>query len=130
MCSFSISRTSAAAVTPTSARWLNAWKPRPKKESSSLCSTGRIRSAEFAAKWLDAARFTEKLRALHMAGVSFSEYSKGGFQGARLRIDPHAEANLAALGIYILAEVNAAAKPDLFVRSPAGKLEMFYKCYG
>ncbi len=82
-----------------------------------------------AAKWLDGPRFTASLRALNFEGVAFTDYYRDGFQGARIRIDPHSEANLSALGMYILAYANAASRPDLFERSPS-KLEMFYKCYG
>ncbi len=82
-----------------------------------------------AAKWLDGARFTSALRSTHIAGVEYSEYSKNGFRGARIRIDPRAAGNLSALGIYILALANSVARPDLFERSPS-KLEMFYKVYG
>jgi len=82
-----------------------------------------------AAKWLNGARFTAFLRSLHMDGVEFTEYERNGFEGSRIRIDPHTEANLSALGIYILALANIDSRPDLFARSPS-KLEMFYKVYG
>ncbi len=81
------------------------------------------------AKWLDARRFTSALRALHLSGVTFSEYARGGFQGSRLQIEPHTDADLCSLATYILALVNSEARPDLFARSPT-KLEMFYKVYG
>ncbi len=81
------------------------------------------------AKWLDAKSFTAQLKAQHFPGVGFSEFAKSGFQGTRLLIDPHTSSNLSALSAYILAGVNQPARPSLFARS-AGKLEMFYKCYG
>ena len=81
------------------------------------------------AKWLNAQSFTASLKAQHYPGVTFSEFASGGFQGARLRIDPHTGANLCAIGAAILDGVNQPAKPSLFARS-ASKLEMFYKCYG
>ncbi len=62
-----------------------------------------------------------KTRAL---GVTFSEYSKGGRQGARTTTD------LCALGVYMLAYANRVAKPDLFARSAGDKLQMFFKCHG
>lgn len=80
-------------------------------------------------KWLNADRFTSEMRALQMPGVTFTPYHGGGYEGSRIRIEPHSEANLCALGIHILAVANRAARPDLFSRS-ASKLEMFYKCYG
>jgi uncharacterized protein YbbC (DUF1343 family) len=80
-----------------------------------------------AAKWLSAPRFTDYLRSLRAPGVSFSEYSQG-FQGSRIHIDPHAEADLCALGVYMLAGVNRGA--NIFAKSRGDKLQMFYKCYG
>jgi uncharacterized protein YbbC (DUF1343 family) len=82
-----------------------------------------------AAKWVDSKRFTDYMRSLHMPGVSFSEYSNHGFNGARIRIDPHATANLCALNLYALSELNRTARPALFSRSTS-KLEMFCKVYG
>jgi len=83
-----------------------------------------------AAPWLNAASFTRYLRSLDMPGVSFREYRSGRHQGSSLRIDPHAPANLTALGIYMLAEMNRPARPDLFQRTSASKLDIFYKVYG
>ncbi|MDP9290936.1 MAG: DUF1343 domain-containing protein [Verrucomicrobiota bacterium] len=82
-----------------------------------------------SAKWLNAECFTSEMRALQMPGVTFTPYNGGGYEGSRIRIESHSEANLCALGIHILAVANRAARPDLFSRS-ASKLEMFYKCYG
>jgi uncharacterized protein YbbC (DUF1343 family) len=69
-------------------------------------------------------------RTLGMPGVSFAPYQSGGYEGVRLRIDPRTTANLTALGVYLLAQANRISKPDLFSRSSADKLGMFYKCYG
>lgn len=79
-------------------------------------------------KWLNAGRFTAYMRSLNMPGVSFSEYSKSGFQGSRVHIEPHADANLCALGVYMLAGLNRGT--NVFERSHGDKLQMFYKCYG
>ena len=79
-------------------------------------------------KWLDAGRFTAYMLSLNMPGVSFSEYSRGAFQGSRLRIEPHTQANLCALGVYMLAGLNHGG--NIFEKSRGDKLEMFYKCYG
>lgn len=84
----------------------------------------------FAAKSLDAERFTNKLQGLNLSGVDFSRYSGGGFEGARMRIDPHAGANLTGIGAYMLAEANQGASPSVFKRSAGEHLTMFYKCYG
>ena len=82
-----------------------------------------------ASKWLDAEKFTAYLRSQHLPGVTFAEYARNGFQGARIRIDPAAQADLCALGIYILAAAQRAAPRSLFAGSQ-GKYELFYKCYG
>jgi len=79
-------------------------------------------------KWLNAESFTRYLQSLNMPGVTFSEYSRAGFQGSTIHIDSHAEANLCALGIYILAGINHGT--NVFERSHGDKLQMFYKCYG
>jgi uncharacterized protein YbbC (DUF1343 family) len=79
-------------------------------------------------KWLNARNFTSYLQSLHMPGVAFSEYSRGGFEGARVRIDTHCDTNLCALGVYMLAGLNRNG--SIFERSRGDKLQMFYKCYG
>jgi uncharacterized protein YbbC (DUF1343 family) len=83
-----------------------------------------------AAKNVDAAGMTRNLRSLNAPGVSFSPYAQGAFGGVRLSISPHNEANLCAIGIAILAELNRNARPNLFTRSRGEKLELFYKSYG
>jgi uncharacterized protein YbbC (DUF1343 family) len=83
-----------------------------------------------AAKWLDATAFTTYLRRVDMPGVSFSPYNADSFEGSRIHINPHANANLTALAVYLLAEANRIAKPNMFARSPAEKLDIFYKVYG
>jgi uncharacterized protein YbbC (DUF1343 family) len=83
-----------------------------------------------SAKWLNASSFTNYMNSLHLPGVSFSEYSHAGFEGSRVRIDTHTDANLCALGIYMLAGVNHGGHPDIFDKSRGDKIEMFYKCYG
>ena len=79
-------------------------------------------------KWLNAQKFTAYMDSLKMPGVSFTEYSSAGFEGSRMRIDPHTDANLCALGIYMLAGLNRGE--NIFEKSRGDKLEMFYKCYG
>ena len=79
-------------------------------------------------KWLNAQSFTKYLQSLNMPGVTFSEYSREGFQGSTIHIDSHAEANLSALGVYILAGISHGS--NIFERSHGDKLQMFYKCYG
>lgn len=81
-------------------------------------------------KRLNGQNFISYLRAQRMPGVSFSEYARDGFEGARIHIDPHADADLTALGVYILSGIVHSGQPDIFARSHGDKLEMFYKCYG
>lgn len=82
-----------------------------------------------ASKWFRASQFTAYMRSLNLAGVTFTEYSKGGFEGARIHIDPDTPADLSALGIRILAAAQQAAPRSLF-KGPASKYDIFYKCYG
>lgn len=82
-----------------------------------------------AASWLNATSFTRYLRSLDMPGVSFQEYRSARYQGSSLRIEPHAPADLTALGIYMLAEMNRA-RPDMFQRTSASMLDIFYRVYG
>jgi uncharacterized protein YbbC (DUF1343 family) len=83
-----------------------------------------------AAKGLNAARFTEYLESLHMPGVDFRPFGRGRAQGAVLRIEPKAPADLTALGIYMLAEINRASGNALFRRNSRSKLNLFFKVYG
>jgi uncharacterized protein YbbC (DUF1343 family) len=83
-----------------------------------------------SARFLNAGSFTRYLRGLDMPGVTFREFSSGSSHGTALRIDPNAKANLTALGIYMLAEMNRYAKPDLFRRTSHSKLDIFFKVYG
>ena len=77
---------------------------------------------------LDASRATHFLISQGFSGVYFSPATNGNHQFVRLQIDPHAGANLTAIGIYYLSEACKAS--DLFARSNAEHLNMFYKCYG
>ena len=95
------------------------------------CGVGASRPFEsISARFLNATSFTRFLRSLGMPGVYFSEFRSGSSKGTALKIDPNAGANLTALGIYMLAEMNRYAKPDLFRRTPRSKLDIFYKVYG
>jgi uncharacterized protein YbbC (DUF1343 family) len=75
-------------------------------------------------------RVMDAMRACHAPGVSFSPYVEGNFEGVRLHIAPHTDANLTGLGIYLLAGLDAGRRPDLFQVSSGDKLEMFFKAYG
>ena len=82
-----------------------------------------------ACKWTDAGKFTSYLRSCNLPGVSFSEYSRNGFQGSRLRISPDAPADLTSIGVYILAAAQKSSRQSIFA-GPASKYDIFYKCYG
>ena len=59
-----------------------------------------------------------------------SRYQSGNRGGSYLQIEPDAPANLTAINIYALAEMNRELRTNLIVRSSGGKREMFFKCYG
>jgi len=83
-----------------------------------------------SAKWVNAERFTRYLQSLDMPGVSFQEFQRGRQQGSLLRIDPKAPADLTALGVYMLAELNRSSDAALFRRTSRSKLDIFFKVYG
>ncbi len=84
----------------------------------------------FASRSLNASRLAAYCRSLQMPGVTFRPYVQGPWQGVRLEIEPHSEANLTALGLHLLAEANRLTSPDVFTRTPVSKLDLFFKCYG
>ena len=83
-----------------------------------------------AASWLDATSFTRYLRSLDTPGVEFRPFREGRLQGSSLTIAPDARANLTGLGIYMLSEMNRRSRPDMFQRTSASKLDIFYKVCG
>jgi uncharacterized protein YbbC (DUF1343 family) len=83
-----------------------------------------------SAKWVNAERFTRYLQSLDMPGVSFQEFQRGRQQGSLLRIDPKTPADLTALGVYMLAELNRSSGFTLFRRTSRSKLDLFFKVYG
>ena len=83
-----------------------------------------------AASWLNASSFTDYLRSLETPGVTFHELRRGRYQGSVLNIEPEAATNLTGLGIYMMAEMNRLAHPDMFQRSSRSKLDIFFKVYG
>jgi len=86
--------------------------------------------AMISAKWLNSERFTSYLQSLDMPGVVFQEFQRGPQQGSLLRIDPKAPADLTALGVYMLAELNRSSGSALFRRTSRSKLDLFFKVYG
>lgn len=82
------------------------------------------------ARWLNAGSFTSYLRGLDTPGVEFRPWHDGGAGGSSLTISPDARTNLTGLGIYMLAEMNRQIRPDMFRRTSASKLDIFYKVCG
>ncbi len=83
-----------------------------------------------ASKSISADEFTAKMKTMQGSGVSFRPFKERGFEGVRISLQLNTEANLCALGLHLLAYVNAVSQPNLFLRSPDSKLDIFYKCYG
>jgi uncharacterized protein YbbC (DUF1343 family) len=83
-----------------------------------------------AANHASAERVLREMQSMRAPGVSYSPYAEGNFEGVTLHIEPHPDANLTALGVYLLAGLDADRHPDLFQVSNTDKIEMFYKCYG
>jgi uncharacterized protein YbbC (DUF1343 family) len=75
-------------------------------------------------------RVEDELRGVRGDGFAYSPYLDGGFEGVRLRLQPHTDVNLTGLGIYLLSGLDADRPRDLFDVSDGDKLEMFYKAYG
>lgn len=65
-----------------------------------------------------------------MSGVSFTPYSKGGFGGVKLGIDPRAPADLTALDVLMLGELNQLSGGRVLGRMGGDKLNLFNKVYG
>ncbi len=65
-----------------------------------------------------------------MSGVSFAPYSKGGFGGVRLSIDPRAQADLTALDVLMLGDLNRLNGGRVIGRMGGDKLNLFHKVYG
>jgi uncharacterized protein YbbC (DUF1343 family) len=84
----------------------------------------------FATRPGNASSMLTALQSLNLSGVRFAPYSSGNYEGVRFSVDPHTPADLTALGITMLAQANRFSQPSIFARSPAGKLDLFYKCYG
>ena len=83
-----------------------------------------------AARGVNGRAFTSYLSGQNMNGVSFTPYQSGVVGGSYLHIDPDAPANLTAINVYALAEMNRELRRNLIASSSRTKREMFFKCYG
>jgi uncharacterized protein YbbC (DUF1343 family) len=66
----------------------------------------------------------------NMPGVSFSPYTRKDFGGVRLNIHPRAQADLTALDVMLLGELNRLTGGKVLSRMSASKLNLFHKVYG
>ena len=97
---------------------------------AALAPEASARVASLAASWVNAENFTRYLNSLNMPGVSFHALRRGRQQGSYFTLSPDPKANLTALGIYMLAELNRTSKSGVFRRSSRSKLDIFFKVYG
>ncbi|MDZ4286910.1 MAG: DUF1343 domain-containing protein [Prosthecobacter sp.] len=67
---------------------------------------------------------------LNVSGVSFAPYQKGGFGGVRLNINPRAQADLTALDVLMLGELNRLSGGKVLSHMSGSKLNLFHKVYG
>ncbi|MGH8094452.1 MAG: exo-beta-N-acetylmuramidase NamZ family protein [Chthoniobacterales bacterium] len=82
------------------------------------------------ARWLNSESFTRYLRSIETPGVQFRPWRDGPTEGSSLAISPDAAANLTGLGVYLLSAMNRQIQPDIFRRTSASKLDLFYKVCG
>ena len=66
---------------------------------------------------------------LNTPGVSYSTYSRKGFGGVKLNINPRANADITALDVFLLAELNRQTRGKVMSFS-GSKLNLFHKVYG
>jgi uncharacterized protein YbbC (DUF1343 family) len=78
---------------------------------------------------LKANEFAQQLSHHDLKGVTFTPYTSANFQGANIQLDPKAAANLAAINVYLLAEVYGSIRPTLFNRYHDPD-NIFWKIYG
>jgi uncharacterized protein YbbC (DUF1343 family) len=67
---------------------------------------------------------------LRWPGVSFSAYSRSGFDGVRLAIDPRSAADLTALDVYLLAGLNQLSGGRMLRGMGSSQMNLFHKVYG
>ena len=79
---------------------------------------------------IDAGDFVAACQRWPMPGVRFSPYRRKGFSGARLEIAPRAPADLTALDVYLLAELNRRSGGKVLAGVTGDKLSLFNKVYG
>jgi uncharacterized protein YbbC (DUF1343 family) len=83
---------------------------------------------------IDANEFTAAMNKFNTPGVSFSPYRSSrnrGQAGAKIKIDKNTGADLVALNLIIIDEINKRiGRPDLFDKTSSSSKNIFYKVYG
>jgi len=82
------------------------------------------------ASGVNPAAFTAACREAGFSGVDFTPFQKEGMGGARLRLDSSSPANLTALDVYMLAELNRHSHGATLNRMHGDQLSLFNKVYG
>lgn len=67
---------------------------------------------------------------LNTPGVTFSPYTKNGFGGVRININPRNTTDLTALDVLLLGEINRLSGGRTIARTTGSKLNLFNKVYG
>lgn len=67
---------------------------------------------------------------LNAPGVTFSPYTKGSFGGVKLNINPRAPADLTALDLLMLAELNRLSGGKVLGKMKGDQLNLFHKVCG
>lgn len=82
---------------------------------------------------VDPNEFTAALNRLNTPGIKFTPYTspnRQGMAGSRIHIDPNTSADLVALDIALIAELNKRIPKNLFANSSGSTKNIFYKVYG
>jgi uncharacterized protein YbbC (DUF1343 family) len=69
-------------------------------------------------------------QSLRWPGVRFTPYSRNGFGGVQLAIDPRTAADLTALDVYLLSELNRQTSGRMLAKMSASSLSLFNKVFG
>ncbi|HEY2573677.1 MAG TPA: DUF1343 domain-containing protein [Verrucomicrobiaceae bacterium] len=72
----------------------------------------------------------EACRRMGFPDVSFTPYSRGGFGGVKLSYSPRTAANLTALDVQMLGEINRQTRGATLSRMRGDQLSLFNKVYG
>ncbi len=82
------------------------------------------------ANGINGAELARRCQGFGFPGVSYAPYSRSGAEGVRLSINPGTPANVTALDVFLLAEINRM-KGGTVVRNMRGdQLSLFNKVYG